>query len=91
MLAGEGGGEQVCRQLGWGSADGVAGGAWRRNSVGFVGARAVLPGAPADDHSAMWDHLLKCLAGEAEPVATAQQAAGAVGDLWRCYAAAGVV
>jgi hypothetical protein len=38
----------------------------------------------------MWDHLLSCLDGEAEPVATAAQAAGAVQDLWRCYEAAGI-
>lgn len=45
---------------------------------------------PADDHHAMWGHLLKCIAGEAEPVATLAHAAGAVADVWRCYEAAGV-
>ena len=85
------GGHQLCLQLGWGTADCFAGGSLLPNSVGFFGPRAVLPWAPADDHSAMWDHLLLCLAGEAQPVATAAHAAAAVGDLWRCYAAAGVV
>ena len=40
--------------------------------------------------SAMWNHLLKCITGEAEPVATLHHAAGAVADAWRCYEAAGV-
>jgi predicted dehydrogenase len=84
------GGNQLCLQLGWGTADAFVGGSMLANSVGFFGPRAVYPWAPADDHSAMWDHLARCLAGEAEPVATAQQAAGAVRDLWMCYAAAGV-
>jgi len=83
-------GDQLCLQLGWGTADCFAGSPTLPNSVGFYGPRSVLPWAPADDHSAMWDHLLSCLDGEAEPVATAAQAAGAVQDLWRCYEAAGI-
>ncbi len=44
-----------------------------------------------DDHAAMWEHLSRCLRGGAEPVATVDHAAGAVADVWRCYAAAGIV
>jgi predicted dehydrogenase len=83
-------GDQLCLQLGWGTSDCFAGAGTLPNSVGFYGPRSVLPWAPADDHSAMWDHLLQCLEGDAEPIVTAEQAAGAVGDLWWCYEAARV-
>lgn len=43
-----------------------------------------------DDHTAMWRHLLRGIAGEAQPVATLAHAAGAVADAWKCYEDAGV-
>ncbi len=58
--------------------------------AGFIDRERVEAWWPADNHTAMWGHLLTCLAGEAEPVATTAHAAGAVADLWRCYEAAGV-
>ena len=57
---------------------------------GLIDAQEARSWWPADNHSAMWDHLLKCISGEAEPVATLHHAAGAVADAWRCYEAAGV-
>lgn len=58
--------------------------------AGFIDRERVEAWWPADNHTAMWGHLLKCIAGEAEPVATTAHAAGAVADVWRCYEAAGV-
>jgi predicted dehydrogenase len=58
--------------------------------AGLVGPEAVESWWPADNHAAMWGHLLKCIAGEAEPVATLAHAAGAVADVWRCYKTAGI-
>ena len=57
---------------------------------GLIDAQEARSWWPADNHSAMWNHLLKCITGEAEPVATLHHAAGAVADAWRCYEAAGV-
>ena len=84
-------GHQLCLQIGWGTE-----GCFARecdplpNSAGLIGAWRCEAWWPGDDHAAMWGHLLQCLAGEAEPVATVADAAGAVADCWRCYEAAGV-
>jgi len=85
------GGDQLCLQIGWGTA-GCADGTCEPlpNSAGLIGPQRCEPWWPGDDHAAMWGHLLKCLAGEAVPVATVADAAGAVADCWRCYGAAGV-
>ncbi len=87
------GGHQLTLQIGWGTEGCFAGECKPlRNSAGLIGPRQCLDDWwPGDDHAAMWGHLLKCLAGEAEPVATLQHAACAVQDCWRCYEAAGIV
>jgi predicted dehydrogenase len=54
----------------------------------LIGRRRTTAWAPNDNHAAMWDHLLRCIIGEAEAVATIEHAAGAVGDVWACYEAA---
>lgn len=59
-------------------------------AAGLVGAARCLPWWPPDNHTAMWDHLERCIEGNDEPVATMQHAAGAVADVWRCYATAGI-
>jgi predicted dehydrogenase len=59
-------------------------------AAGLIGPQKCLPWWPPDDHAAMWGHLDWCLQGKDEPVATMAHAAGAVADVWRCYAAAGI-
>lgn len=84
-------GHQLCLQIGWGT-EGCFSGECEplENSAGLIGARRCEAWWPGDDHAAMWRHLLACLRGEAVPVATVADAAGAVADCWRCYEAAGV-
>ncbi len=84
-------GDQLTLQIGWGTEGCFTGDCEPLpNSFGLIGPRRCEAWWPSDNHSAMWGHLLKCLAGEAEPVATLHDAAGAVADCWKCYAAAGV-
>jgi len=84
-------GDQLLLSIGWGT-EGCFEGECEplANSFGLIGARRCEEWWPSDDHAAMWGHLLKCLAGEAGPVATVHDAAGAVEDCWRCYETAGI-
>ena len=85
-------GGQLLISIGWGTAGCFEGECEPLpNSFGLIGSRRCEEWWPGDNHAAMWSHLLKCLAGEAGPVATVHDAAGAVEDCWRCYDAAGVV
>ncbi len=84
-------GHQLLLQIGWGTEGCFSGECSPLpNSFGLFGPEECEAWWPGDNHSAMWGHLLKCLEGEAEPVATADHAAGAVADAWKCYEAAGV-
>ena len=84
-------GDQLCLQIAWGTEGCFAGECEPLpNSFGLIGPRKCEAWWPGDDHAAMWNHLLKCLAGEALPVATIADAAGAVADCWCCYEAAGI-
>ena len=84
-------GDQLCLQIAWGTEGCFTGECEPLpNSFGLIGPRKCEAWWPGDDHAAMWGHLLKCLAGEAVPVATVADAAGAVCDCWRCYEAAGI-
>lgn len=84
-------GHQLMLQIAWGVQGCVAGTcAPLGGQFGLFGPRKCLPWWPGDNHEAMWRHLLKCLTGEAKPVATLDHAAGAVADAWKCYGAAGV-
>lgn len=84
-------GHQLMLQIAWGVEGCLAGTCAPLSAqFGLFGPRKCLPWYPGDNHKAMWQHLLKCLAGEAQPVATLDHAAGAVEDVWKCYATAGV-
>lgn len=85
-------GHQLLLQIGWGTEGCFAGECEPLpNSFGLFGPKRCEQWWPGDNHAAMWGHLLKCLAGEAGPVATVHDAAGAVADCWQCYEAAGIV
>jgi len=58
------------------------------SGAGLIGPEKCLSWWPPDNHAAMWTHLERCFKGEDTPVATLEHAAGAVADVWRCYAAA---
>ena len=84
-------GHQLTLQIGWGTEGCFAGDCEPlANSAGLFGPKRCEPWWPGDDHDAMWTHLLKCIRGEAEPVASLEDAAGAVKDAWQCYKAAEV-
>lgn len=85
------GGHQLVLQLAWGTEGAfsgecppVGGGA------GLIGAKRCLTWWQPDNHHVMWTHLLRCLRGEAEPVARVEDAALAVGDVWKCYEWGGI-
>lgn len=85
-------GHQLTLQIGWGT-EGCFTGECKPlpNSAGLFGPRRCEAWWPGDNHSAMWDHLLRCIQGEVNPVATLAHAVGAVYDAWECYRAAGVL
>lgn len=84
-------GDSLLLQIGWGTEGCFAGECDPLpNTAGLIGPRKCEAWWPGDDHAAMWGRLLKCLQGEATPVATVADAAGAVTDCWRCYEAAGI-
>lgn len=86
------GGHQLTLQIAWGTEGCFTGECEPLpNSAGLIGSKLCETWWPGDNHAAMWGHLLKCLQGEAEPVATVVDAAGAVSDCWRCYEAGGDV
>lgn len=84
-------GHQLVMQIGWGTEGAFTGEcAPLPNSFGLIGSETCQAWWPGDNHEAMWAHLLLCLEGDAEPVATLDDAAGAVCDIWACYDDAGV-
>lgn len=83
-------GDQCVLSMYWGTEGAFAGGETVNAPATLVTPRVTKTWWPPDAHAVMWDHLLKVIAGEVEPVATTAQAAGAVADVWRCYEAAGV-
>ena len=83
-------GHQLLLQIGWDTEGCFAGECEALpNTAGLIGNRRCEAWWPGDDHAAMWRHLLWCLSGAAQPVATLAMAAGAVGDIVKCYAAGG--
>jgi len=84
-------GDAVSLSIGWGTEGCITGACPPLHSGGaLIGPTSCLSWWHGDNHAAMWRHLLRCIAGEAEPVATVADAAGAVEDVWRCYEASGV-
>jgi len=84
-------GDALSLTIGWGTRgcfDGTC--APLHPGGALIGPEKCAPWWPGDQHEVMWRHLLKCVAGETAPVARVADAAGAVVDVWRCYAAAGV-
>lgn len=82
---------RLCLQMAWGT-EGCFTGACQPPLGGatLIGSKLTEEWWPPDNHEAMWHCLIECLEGRAEPVASLEQAAGAVADAWRCYAAGGI-
>jgi len=85
------GDHQLLLQIAWGVRGCLTGACQPLNtSFGLFGPRRAEGWWPGDNHELMWRHLLKCLQGDVEPVATLDHAAGAIEDAWKCYEVAGV-
>ena len=85
-------GDALSLSIGWGTR-GCFDGRCKPLMAGgvLIGPDLCEPWWSPDNHEAMWRHLLRCIGGEAMPVAGLSHAAGAVEDAWRCYEAAGIV
>ncbi len=83
-------GDMLSLQICWGTA-GCWSGACKPlpNVAGLVGSVRCAPWWPGDNHAAMWDALLPAIEAGTQPLVTADDAAGAVADVWRCYRAGG--
>lgn len=83
-------GDMLSLQICWGTA-GCWSGACKPlpNVAGLVGSVRCASWWPGDNHAAMWDALLPAIEAGTQPLVTADDAAGAVADVWRCYRAGG--
>jgi len=83
-------GDAVMLSIGWGTKGCQSGECEPLvNAGGIIGPEKCEPFWTQDNHSDMWAELLPAIEAGEQPYITTQHAAGAVADVWKCYAAGG--
>jgi len=83
-------GDAVMLSIGWGTKGCQSGECEPLpNQGGIIGPEKCEPFWTQDNHRDMWAELLPAIDAGEQPFVTVEHAAGAVADVWKCYAAGG--